>query len=87
VKSRRTRDFHKLFVRLPRDVQEKAKNTYRLFKVNPYYPGIHFECIDRQEAIYSVRIGLRYRAVGLLEDDVILWFFIGSHEDYNNLFL
>ena len=85
MKSRRTRDFHKLFVRLPRDVQEKAKDTYRLFKANPYYPSLHFECIDRQEAIYSVRIGLRYRAVGLLEDDVILWFFIGSHEDYNNL--
>lgn len=85
MKSRRTRDFHKLFVRLPQDVQKKAKDTYRLFKANPYYPGLHFECIDRQEAIYSVRIGLRYRAVGLLEDDVILWFFIGSHEDYNNL--
>ncbi len=44
-----------------------------------------FECIDRGEAIYSVRVGLRYRAVGIMEDGVMLWFFIGSHEDYNNL--
>jgi hypothetical protein len=72
-------------VRLPKDVQERAKEAYRLFKANPYYPGLHFECIDRQEGMYSVRIGLHYRAVGLLEDDVILWFFIGSHEDYNHL--
>jgi hypothetical protein len=38
-----------------------------------------------EKHMYSVRIGLHYRAVGLLEDDVMLWFFIGSHEDYNHL--
>ncbi len=85
MKNRRTRDFRKCFVRLPKDVQERAKEAYRLFKANPHYPGLHFECIDRQEGMYSVRIGLHYRAVGLLEDDTMLWFFIGSHEDHNHL--
>lgn len=85
MKNRRTKEFRKRFERLPRDVQEQAKAAYRLFKKDPYYPGLHFECIDRQESIYSVRIGLHYRAVGVWEGDTIFWFFIGSHEDYNHL--
>jgi len=85
VKNRRTKEFRKRFERLPRDVQEQAKAAYRLFKTNPHHPGLHFECIDRQESIYSVRIGLHYRAVGTWEGDTIFWFFIGSHEDYNHL--
>jgi hypothetical protein len=26
-----------------------------------------------------------YRALGLLEDDTIIWFWIGSHADYDDL--
>ena len=26
-----------------------------------------------------------YRAVGIMDDDEITWFWIGSHADYNNL--
>lgn len=85
MKNRRTKEFHKLFARLPRNIQEQAKAAYRRFKVDPYYPGLHFECIDSQESIYSVRIGIHYRAVGIWEGDTIYWFFIGSHEDYNHL--
>lgn len=85
MKNRRTKEFRKRFERLPRDVQEQAEAAYRLFKKNPYYPGLHFECIDRQESIYSVRIGLHYRAAGIWKGDTIFWFFIGSHEDYNHL--
>ena len=85
MKSRLTKQFHKRFARLPRDIQDQAKAAYRLFKENPYYPSLHFECIDRQESLWSVRIGLHYRAVGVWEGDTIIWYFIGSHEDYNHL--
>jgi len=85
VRNRRTREFRKRFDRLPADVQEQAKASYRLFKKNPYYPSLHFECIDREESIWSTRIGLHYRAVGTKDGDTIYWFFIGSHEDYNHL--
>ena len=49
MRNRRTREFRKRFDRLPADVQEQAKASYRLFKKNPYYPSLHFECIDRHE--------------------------------------
>jgi len=85
VKNRRTKKFNDAFERLPDVVQKQAKEAYRIFKGNPYYPSLHFECINRQESIYSVRIGLHYRAVGIREGDTMTWFFIGSHEDYNHL--
>ena len=85
MKSRRSKEFHKRFERLPRNVQSQAIAAYRRFKENPYHPSLHFECIDSQESWWSVRIGLHYRAVGVWEGDTIIWFFIGSHEDYNHL--
>jgi len=35
--------------------------------------------------VWSVRIGRSYRALGKRTDaDTIVWYWIGSHEDYNN---
>jgi len=35
--------------------------------------------------MYSVRIGTGWRALGILESDSIVWFWIGSHNAYDNL--
>jgi hypothetical protein len=45
----------------------------------------HYEEQSVEEAIYSVRITKGYRALGLLEDGGITWFWIGSHADYDEL--
>lgn len=38
------------------------------------------------EPVFSVRVGRSYRAVGLAEEkDVIVWFWIGRHEQYETL--
>jgi hypothetical protein len=34
--------------------------------------------------IWSVRIGGSYRALARLNKDVVVWFWTGTHEDYNN---
>lgn len=85
MKSIRTKQFHKLFEQLPVHVQKQAREAYQLFKQNPYHPGLHFKRIDPQSPIYSVRISLGYRAVGRYEGDTIIWFWIGSHADYDRL--
>lgn len=84
MKSRRTKQFHKLFAQLPPHVQKQAREAYQLFKQNPYHPGLHFKRIDSQEPIYSVRVSLGYRAVGRYEGDTIIWYWIGSHADYDH---
>ena len=35
--------------------------------------------------IYSVRIGLHWRAVGTREGDVMIWYWIGSHAEYDRI--
>jgi hypothetical protein len=35
--------------------------------------------------MHSARVGIGYRAVGVLGDDAITWFWIGSHADYDRL--
>ncbi len=80
-----TARFRKAFARLPKSVQERAKNSYKLWKLNNNHPGLHFKQIHDKQPIYSVRVGLSYRALGVIEKDTIIWFWIGSHEDYTNL--
>jgi hypothetical protein len=35
--------------------------------------------------IYSARVGIGYRAVGILDGDTVIWYWIGSHADYDEL--
>jgi hypothetical protein len=85
VKSYVTDDFIKAFRALPDTVKDLARKHYRLWRTNPYHPSLHFKRVHRTEPLYSVRIGLGWRALGLLEDDGIAWFWIGSHAEYDHL--
>ncbi|WP_246844333.1 hypothetical protein [Hydrocoleum sp. CS-953] len=46
---------------------------------------MQFKKIHPVQPIYSVRIGLNWRAVGIKDSNTIIWFWIGSHSDYNQL--
>jgi len=85
VKSRTTRRFRKCLQDLPSDVKEKVREAYRLFLENPAHPSLRLKKIHPTEHIYSVRITRDYRAVGVREEDEIIWFWIGSHSDYDHL--
>ena len=56
-----------------------------MWKQNPYHPSLQFKPIHPSKPIYSVRIGIGWRAVEVKDNDTIVWFWIGSHEEYNNL--
>jgi hypothetical protein len=71
VKSRTDPDFWRLFKRLPKNVQRRAKVTYRLWKADPHHRGLNFKRIGKNNPIYAVRIGLRWRALGLKEDGAV----------------
>ena len=66
----------------PANVQALADKNFSLLKDNPDHPSLHFRRIGR---FFSVRIGLRYRALGVDASDGVLWFWIGSHADYDKL--
>jgi len=60
-----TAKFRKAFEDMPADVQKQARQAYRLFIENPHHPSLRFKPIHPTRPIYSVRIGLDYRAVGI----------------------
>ena len=62
-----------------------ARKACRLFASNPRHQSLRFKKVHGYEPIYSVRVALGYRVVGLLEGDEITWFWIGSHADYDRL--
>ena len=85
MKSVTTPRFWKAFDKLPIGIQTRARNCYLIWRDNPQHPGLHFKQIHNSEPIYSVRIGLSYRALGRLEDVTMIWFWIGSHEEFNSM--
>jgi hypothetical protein len=70
---------------LPEQIRRQAREAYKLFKENPYHPSLRFKQIHPRKPVYSVRINIDYRAVGTRDGDEIVWFWIGSHTDYEKL--
>jgi mRNA-degrading endonuclease RelE of RelBE toxin-antitoxin system len=85
VKSRTTTQFRKLFTKLPKPVQEQTRKAYRQFKQDPSYPSLRFKKVHPKLPIYSARINKDYRAVGQLEEDTMILFWVGSHAEYDML--
>lgn len=85
MKSRATRQFHSLLSLLPERVQQQATEAYQLFRQNTAHPGLRFKQVHKNPPTYSVRVGIGYRAVGVIDQDTIIWFWIGSHADYDKL--
>ena len=85
MNSRTTKRFRELLAKLPEQVRLQARDAYRLFRQNPSHPGLRFKKVHDDPAIYSARVGIGYRAVGALERGGIVWFWIGSHADYDKL--
>ena len=50
------------------DFQRLANNAFRQFSQDPFFPSLHFKCVHPTRQIWSVRIGLNYRALGIKPD-------------------
>lgn len=53
--------------------------------VIPQHPGLRFKPVHATRPIYSIRVGIHFRALGIVAGDEIVWFWIGSHDDYERL--
>ncbi len=85
MNSRTTKQFRLAFKKLSLQVQEQARGAYRQFKKNPAHPSLRFKKVHQNLPIYSARISKNYRAVGQLDGDTVIWFWLGSHTDYEKL--
>jgi hypothetical protein len=67
---------------LPFSIQKLADKNYELLKDNPKYPSLHLKQIKNY---WSIRVGIHYRALAVEIDEGLLWFWIGSHSEYDKL--
>jgi hypothetical protein len=75
-------DFWKHYEKLPIPIKEIADKNFKLLKTDPHHPSLKLKKVNQ---FFSVRIGLKYRALGIGVLEGILWFWIGNHPEYERL--
>lgn len=83
--SHTTGRFWKAYRQLDENVQKKAHRAYELFEQNPQHPSLHFKKVHPTEPLYSARVSLNHRALGIRDGNEIVWFWIGPHDEYERL--
>jgi len=51
----------------------------------PDHPSFRFKKVHAALPIYPVRIDLDWRAVGVLQEGLVVWFWVGPHSEYDTL--
>jgi hypothetical protein len=83
VISRANAQYWECFNALPQDIQRTAKEKYQLWERDSFHPSLHFKLLDGD--VWSVRITQSYRALGRRKGEMIVWFWIGTHAEYDKL--
>ncbi len=87
----RTQRFKQLFVQLPEHVQELAKVQFERFRQNPAHPSLRLHQLhwNRRSSLlpnsWSVTVGMQYRVIFCIRGNVNVWYWIGTHADYDQL--
>ena len=79
---RATPRFWQCYRELPDAIQYQADRTYKILKRDPLHPSLRVKKVGR---FWSARVGLRYRALAVEQEADLVWFWIGSHAEYDAL--
>jgi hypothetical protein len=74
--------FWRAIERLPEEIQQLARENFDLLKSDPHHPSLHFKRVGKY---WSARVGSSHRALGVDSPVGMVWFWIGSHEEYERL--
>ena len=85
MNSQTTQAFWKHYRALPQDIRQRARQAYEIWRSDPAHRSLFFKRVKENQPLYSVRIGLGYRALGFLKADTVTWFWIGDHDEYDRL--
>ena len=82
MRHRASRRFWACYNALPTELQRLADRCYEVLRQDPHHPSLHFKKVGR---FWSVRVGLHYRALAVEDGQDMVWFWIGSHAEYDRL--
>ncbi len=78
-----------LFDALPTSIREIARDKYLQFLADPNDPALHNHALTNGgrgrhlPGSRAVWITQRYRAIYCVDQGVNVWYWVGSHSDYN----
>ena len=75
-------DFWNLYRSLPENIQTLADRAFALLKADPYHPSLH---LKKAGTFWSVRVGIHHRALAIEVEEGMLWFWIGTHAEYDRM--
>jgi len=78
--------FWKAYEKLHPEIQASARVSYQIFTGDPGHPSLRFKKLAGHDLIWSVRINQSVRALAERKGDTLVWFWIGSHNDFDKLF-
>ncbi|MBI3879612.1 MAG: hypothetical protein HY301_06055 [Verrucomicrobia bacterium] len=76
-------DFWACFNALPKEIQALARERFRLWQSDAFNAALHFKPLLND--VWSVRVNQGYRALGRRRENLIVWFWIGTHAEYDQL--
>lgn len=74
--------FWQCYDALPAPVRALADKQFRLLSADPHHPSLHLKRVGR---FHSARVGVHHRTLGVDIPEGILWFWIGTHAEYDRL--
>jgi hypothetical protein len=74
--------FWKAYEDLPAGTREIADKSFALLKSDPRYPSLQLRKVGDY---WSVRATKRHRALAIEVEGGLLWFWIGTHDEYMRL--
>jgi len=80
-----TRRFRAAFATLPEAARRSISRGARTLLEHPGDPALQFKPIHPLRPVFSARVALGYIALGVKEGQDVIWFWVGSHADYDRL--
>ena len=74
--------FWQCYGKLPASVRKLADEQFGRLKNDARHPSLHLKKVGRY---FSVRVGLHHRALGVAVDEDVVWFWIGTHAEYDRM--
>lgn len=81
--NRRVRSYRKCLEKLGVDISTELERAYALWLENPQANSLGFKLLHDVPPVGRVKIGDHYRAIMVVDGDTAVWFWVGTHEDYN----
>ncbi|MBM3793422.1 MAG: hypothetical protein FJW31_05005 [Acidobacteria bacterium] len=75
-------DFWACYRRLPAEIERVADKAFELLKRDGRHPSLQFK---KPDEVWSARLGLHHRALAVETSGGFLWFWIGTHAEYDRI--